>query len=371
MFSLDASFVESFAGRVPPFGFAGLGELVYLRTYSRRREQDGRMEVWYQTVERVVNGTYRMMETWIHHFHKHWNDKKAQRSARVMYRLIFEMKFLPPGRGLFVMGAPCIEERGLFAALNNCACVSLVNLDKDPITPFKFLMDMSMLGVGVGFDTLGAGKITITSPSDKLLVFVVPDSREGWVGALEVQLESFLLGGPKVEFDYSQVRARGLPIKGFGGMASGPVPLEQLMKAIEAALLPCIGKPISVTNIVDIMNLIGQCVIAGNVRRTAEIAFGPSTDEFLDLKDLEKNPQRAGHCWASNNSIFAEVGMDYHAAAERVQRNGEPGFIWLDNMRKFSRMGHPPDNKDYRACGSNPCVDYERNTHTHVRLSKT
>lgn len=51
------------------------------------------------------------------------------------------------------MGSPLTEERGLFAALNNCAFVSTRDLDRDPIRPFTFLMDASMLGVGVGFDT--------------------------------------------------------------------------------------------------------------------------------------------------------------------------------------------------------------------------
>ena len=61
--------------------------------------------------------------------------------------------------------------------------------------------------------------------------------------------------------------------------------------------------------IVDLMNFIGKCVIAGNIRRTAEIAFGEHTDtEFINLKNYELNPERAGHGWVSNNSIFAQIG---------------------------------------------------------------
>jgi hypothetical protein len=41
------------------------------------------------------------------------------------------------------------------------------------------------------------------------------------------------------------------------------------------------------------MNLIGKCVVAGNVRRTAEIVFGnPYDEEYLDLKNYEANPNR-------------------------------------------------------------------------------
>jgi ribonucleoside-triphosphate reductase len=67
------------------------------------------------------------------------------------------------------------------------------------------------------------------------------------------------------------------------------------------------------------MNYIGKCVIAGNIRRVAEIALGNANDkEFISLKDYKKNPDRAQHGWVSNNSIFAELGMDYSLIAEKI-----------------------------------------------------
>ena len=70
-FKLDDRFVQSYhAGDdapVPPFGFNGLGELVYLRTYSRTTTAaDGRprREQWYQTVRRVVEGCFSLQ--WRH-----------------------------------------------------------------------------------------------------------------------------------------------------------------------------------------------------------------------------------------------------------------------------------------------------------------
>jgi adenosylcobalamin-dependent ribonucleoside-triphosphate reductase len=106
------------------------------------------------------------------------------------------------------------------------------------------------------------------------------------------------------------------------------------------------------------MNLIGKCVVAGNVRRTAEIVFGePDDEEYLDLKNYKVNPHREQYGWTSNNSIFAELGMDYTEAAERINDNGEPGFAWLENMRKFSRMKNGGDNKDHRVMGGNPCLE--------------
>lgn len=88
------------------------------------------------------------------------------------------------------------------------------------------------------------------------------------------------------------------------------------------------------------MNLIGKCVVSGNVRRTAEIAFGdPNSDEYIDLKNYEKNPHRMDYGWTSNNSVFCEPGMDYKKICERVVLNGEPGFAWLQNAQDYGRMG--------------------------------
>jgi ribonucleoside-triphosphate reductase len=357
-FKLTDSFVESYATKTPPFGFNGLGELVYLRTYSRLKE-DGTQEQWHETVRRVVEGTYTMQKRWITEHNLGWSDRKAQRSAQEMFDRIWNMKFLPPGRGLWAMGSSLTMDKDLYAALNNCAFVSTENLAKDLADPFTFLMDASMLGIGVGFDTKGAGQLTIQAPRQQVETFVIADTREGWVDSLGKLLESYFVADrPKVTFDYSNIRAAGEPIKGFGGVASGAEPLKQMHEAIRAVLEASVGQPISVRNIVDIQNLIGKCVVAGNVRRTAEIAFGaPDSEEFLDLKNYNKNPERAEYGWTSNNSIFAELGMDYAPSAERVALNGEPGYAWLENMRAYGRMGDAPDFKDKRVAGANPCVE--------------
>lgn len=154
------------------------------------------------------------------------------------------------------------------------------------------------------------------------------------------------------------MRPAGSPIRGFGGIASGPGPLRELHETARAALERNVGQPVSVTTIVDIMNLVGKCVVAGNVRRTAEIAFGdPRSDEYIDLKNYEVNPQRMSYGWTSNNSVFAELGMDYSPLVRRIVANGEPGFAWLDNMRSYGRMNGVPDRSDWRASGGNPCLE--------------
>ena len=358
-FTLSPSFVKKYQRKKAPFGFNGLGELVYMRTYSRIKE-NGKNEMWWETVKRVVEGTYTMQKRWIDSHQLGWNPWQAQKSAQDMYDRIFNMKFLPPGRGLWAMGTEITEERGLYAALNNCAFVSTKTIKDDLAKPFTFLMDASMLGVGVGFDTKGAEEILIKGPNKDRdeQEFIIPDSREGWVESLKLLLESYFMGTNPVEFNYGEIRAEGTPIKGFGGVSSGPAPLVELHEMTRKILDQNVGEPITITTIVDIMNLIGKCVVAGNVRRTAEIVFGdPNSEEYLDLKNYEVNPHRDQYGWTSNNSVYAELGMDYTEACKRVVLNGEPGFAWLENMRGYSRMKNGKDNKDHRVAGGNPCLE--------------
>jgi ribonucleotide reductase alpha subunit len=357
-FRLDPAFVASYAKKKPPFGFNGLGELVYLRTYSRKKA-DGSKERWFETVERVVNGTYTMQKKHIESHSLGWVESVAQESAQEMYVRIFQMLFLPPGRGLWAMGSPITEERGLYAALNNCAFISTANLSKELSKPFCFLMDASCLGIGTGFDTKGAGSIVIQEPSELgSQTYVIADSREGWVESLRRLIDSYFVSESVVQyFDYSLIRPSGTEIRGFGGVASGPEPLRALLEDIRRILHLEIGKGISITSIVDIMNLVGRCVVAGNVRRTAEIAFGDyRSEEFINLKNYELNPERAAYGWASNNSIFADIGMDYNQIVPQIIANGEPGLAWLDNMRAYSRMNGTSDYKDHRVAGGNPCL---------------
>jgi adenosylcobalamin-dependent ribonucleoside-triphosphate reductase len=265
-------------------------------------------------------------------------------------------------------------------------------------------MDMSMVGVGVGFDTKGAGKIASYIPEGDPEVITVEDSREGWVELISCLIDSYLEEGSNpVLPDTSLVREYGEPIRGFGGVASGPEPLVQGFNGIKDILesrAKASNPLLTSVDITDIMNIIGKIVVAGNVRRTAEIAFAEPDDlDFANMKNWQKFPVETGGAaplelkeineddynsynrfentaiiarkyseypwaykfggwrWASNNSILAKVGMDYTEVAESIAVNGEPGLAWLDNMQAFSRMKDPADHKDYRVRGGNPCLE--------------
>jgi len=258
------SFIAGFKGRNPEFGPVGL--ITYKRTYARPLP-DGSVEDYWQTLERIVNGIYTVQKWHCHRHNLPWSDSKAQRSAQTMFQLMWDFKFLPGGRGLWMMGTEYVETRGS-AALNNCSFTSTTDIDKSFSEPFCFLMDFSMLGVGVGGDCKGAGKVVIQAPKRSDETHVVEDTREGWVDLVHRILESYVGKAtlPR-DIDYSKIRAYGTPIKSFGGTAAGPEPLQRLVREIQRLLDRLVGFPITSEAIVDIFDMIGVCVVAGNVRR--------------------------------------------------------------------------------------------------------
>lgn len=371
-FKLSDAFLEKY--KTAPVGWGPLGEFVYLRTYSRVIESEDRNEVWWETVKRVVEGTFQIQKEYVKSIKLPWSDVKAQKSAQCMYDKIFNFKFLPPGRGLWIMGTPFVKDKGS-AALNNCGFVSTEDIDTQGSFPFAWAMDALMLGVGIGFDTKGAGKTKVKSPkqSSQDDTYKIPDSREGWVESLRALLDAFFLGTPLPKFDYSAIREAGRPIKGFGGTSSGPEPLKTMHERIASLLAKNVGQKVASTVIVDIMNMIGCCVVAGNVRRSAEIAIGDWKDEgFTTMKDYNLYPEELqSHRWASNNSIFAKVGeTDYHKIARSIVVNGEPGIVWLDNIRNYGRMKDGFNDVDRKVMGVNPCIVGSSMVQTDVGLRK-
>jgi adenosylcobalamin-dependent ribonucleoside-triphosphate reductase len=166
------------------------------------------------------------------------------------------------------------------------------------------------------------------------------------------------------QFDYTNIRPAGSPIKTFGGIAPGSDPLRHLLERTEAYMQAYVNedKAVDSTLIVDLMNFAGACVVAGGTRRTAEIAFGSPTDqEFLSLKSPEKVADPAFARWASNNSVTVKVGDDYSKLAEQAMVNGEPGYLWLDNARHFGRLKDPRNEHDRNVMGTNPCGEITLN----------
>ena len=371
-FHLADDFVAGYTSKKVPWGYVdaggnAVGEITFLRTYSRLKE-DGTKETWVEVCERVINGMYSLQKDHAKLNRLPWNDAKAQASAKEAYDRLFNLKWTPPGRGLWVMGTPLVNEQRNSAALQNCSFVSTDSMTKiNPAKPFAFLMEASMLGVGVGFDDKGADKdFTIYEPKLPAVITVIPDTREGWVESTSALINSYLKSEQSIcEFDYSLIRPAGTPIKTFGGTAAGHEPLEKLHNYVRAIFSNRAGEKLTRKDIADIGNLIGVCVVSGNVRRSAELLMGRLDDkDFLNLKNADVYPERnsydpknPGWAWMSNNSVEVKVGDDFSGIIDGIARNGEPGVIWMDVTRKYGRLIDAPNNKDWRAAGYNPCAE--------------
>ena len=191
--------------------------------------------------------------------------------------------------------------------------------------------------------------------------YKLPDTREGWVLANARLIDMhFNATNPenkkKLVLDISNIRPYGAKIHGFGGTASGPMPLVEMFFDINQVLNNRAGKNLTAVDATDICNLIGKTVVAGNVRRSAELALGSSDNQdFIKMKqDKEKLYH---HRWASNNSVAINSKFkDYDPIADGILHNGEPGVVNLELSRNYGRIvdGYQP-GIDNEVEGTNPC----------------
>ena len=370
-FKLADDFISGYKNKKAPFGYSdvagnSVGEITFLRTYSRLKA-DGTKETWSEVCERVINGMYSLQKDWAKSSRLPWSDAKAAASAKEAFDRLFNLKWTPPGRGLWVMGTDIVNVQKNSAALQNCAFVSTNEMTKNnPAKPFGFLMEASMLGVGVGFDDKGADKGFEIHEPQGTQVYNIPDTREGWQESTSALINSFLKPDQSaLEFNYDEIRPYGAPIATFGGTASGPAPLKRLHEQLVKMFSGRKGETLTRKDIADIGNLIGVCVVSGNVRRSAELLIGRIDDEdFLNLKNAERfpdrnsyDPENPGWAWMSNNSVEVAVGTDFSPIVDGIVRNGEPGVIWMDTSRAYGRLVDAPNNKDHRIMGYNPCAE--------------
>ena len=408
-FRLSEKYLEPYKNQSVPWGGTGMGYVVFKRTYARRLDDnnpDAGTEEWWQTCRRVIEGMFDMQKTHCATTGLPWNDAKSQKTAKIAYDRLFNLKWTPPGRGLWMMGTDFVRNK-TGAGLFNCAFRSTQDLESKGGYLFQWMMDALMVGIGVGFDTLGAGSVLIVEPGsyqsypeallsaeneyiyeDEQWICKISDTREGWVESVRILLNAFYYGYQLPVFSYDAIRPKGSLIKGFGGIASGYGPLEELHQYLTSMYQEAIGEYITTAHIVDTQNVIGRCVVAGNVRRSAALAMGTVDDKvFMKLKDPTEVHEMEGrlydpdsnlskeekaeltqsianlallhHLWGSNKSVKVSCVTDYTELAELTVKNGEPGYIWLENARTRGRFKDPVRLDDVKVMGFNPCVEQQ------------
>ncbi|AYA77369.1 ribonucleoside-triphosphate reductase, adenosylcobalamin-dependent [Bacillus sp. Y1] len=378
---LSESFLAQYRNKQPKWGFGGLGYIVYLRTYSRKKFGGNTLERWDETVQRITEGNFKIEAKRLAEIGRLTEGKVADLVTEMerFYHLVFNLVMTPPGRGLWMSGTEYAERVG--DAENNCWGVSMrpqpyISGEKPRVsfTPV-FTFDQAMKGGGVGVnvqrkyvnqipkvenhvdvtfycDTKHADYSTELEPMlvgpkslmPSLNTFVVADSREGWAEALGKVIDAHYEGLTELVIDISDVRPRGTDIKGFGGVASGPAPLVTMLTRVNNILNRRVNDYVTPTEWGDVVQLIGTCVVAGNVRRTALILIGDQNDkEYVESKNysLPQNLEASQWRWASNNSV--DIGTSTNRETLRnlsvnIYYNGEPGYVSIELSRNFGRI---------------------------------
>lgn len=339
--------------------WSSVGYLTYKRTYARRLDEtniDSPTEEFPDTVERVIKACDEQLGC---------GFTEAEEARLRDYLL--GLKGSVAGRFWWQLGTDTVNKLGL-SSLQNCA---FRTVDK-PVEPFTWAMDMLMLGSGVGYNIqkenvnkLPPVNLDFKCPvrsNDSGADFIVPDSREGWVALLGKTLKAAFLAhsSGKQTFSYSTqlIRSKGAPIKGFGGTASGPEDLVWGIENISKILEKRAGKQLRPVDCLDIMNIIGAVVVAGNVRRSAQIAIGDADDvEYLLAKRWDLGNIPSWRAMSNNSVVCHDIGDLHDFFWDGYEGKGEPyGLINLKLSRKIGRLGET-QYPDPKVQGYNPCAE--------------
>lgn len=360
----------------------GIGEFIYLRTYSRYINEKGRRENWFETVLRTVN--YNVM-LGVDYKEKHgieidWEEERKE--AECFFDNLFFLRTFPSGRTLYMGGTEIVKEYPL--ANYNCCFTAIEDL-KDFTEVFYLLM----LGCGVGVrlekrkaEQLpkvrkieiegryeeGMGVLltkeekenTSFSLKGDTVILFIGDSKEGWCKGLELYFE-FISSKvyeniKKVIIDYSYVRPEGERLKRFGGRASGYKSLKKMFEKINAVTAASKGE-LRTIDLLDIATIISENVVSGGVRRSAMMIICEEDDrevinakrnlyQVVDGQWIEDT--NISHRKMSNNSVLYNripTKDEIKAILDSIRVNGEPGF--LNNREAMRRKAA------FQGC--NPC----------------
>ena len=300
-----------------------LGEFVYLRTYARWIESEQRRETWIETVDRYVN-----------FMKENLGDKLTKREYAEVREAILNQEVMPSMRAMQFAGAPAKKCNTCFY---NCSFTAPVKLED-----FAEIMYLSMQGCGVGYAVESQNIQQLPQiekqSGEKLPTHVVEDTKEGWCNALTLGLKTWY-GGKDVEFDFSFIRPAGARLKTMGGKASGPEPLRSLLAFARERILRKQGRRLRNIDAHDIICKIGECVVAGGVRRTAMISLSDLDD--VDIRDAKKgqffltDPYRSV---ANNSAVYEQKPTNAELMDEWValmkSGTGERGIFNRGSLEK-------------------------------------
>ena len=330
-----------------------LGEFVYLRSYAKWIPEEGRRETWVETVDRYMDFMRENIGT-----------KLTEKEYVEIRTAILKQEVMPSMRLMQFSGEAARKSN---VCAYNCAYIAPSKLED-----FAEIMYISMRGTGVGFSVESQNVQALPQikyqTKEKLPVHIVADSAEGWATALTKGLTAWY-DGKDIEFDFSLVRPAGARLKTMGGKASGPDPLRSLLAFARERVFARQGRRLRNIDAHDVICKIGECVVAGGVRRSAMISLSDLDD--ADLRDAKKgqfymsDPHRS---IANNSAVYLdqpgnEEFMDEWVALMK-SRAGERGIFNRGGLMKqlpkrrienWQKSGYIADGRVIGPAGTNPC----------------
>jgi len=366
MFNVNGKFVKELPDRIVnlmkdnPVPWGPVGYVTYKRTYSRHLDDNdltSPKEEYWQTLRRCVNGVL------------HIGGAFTLRELELLCGYLINLKCNFSGRGLWQLGTSTVDRVG-GDSLQACWHVRV----NEPIHPFAFTFEELMLGGGVGFSIMPEDvyeipvvkhNVNVTRVDTYDCDFIVPDNREGWVELLKRILSAFFFTGKDINYNPDCLRAKGKRIKSFGGTASGSEDLVKGLAEIVRILKSRHEQKLRPIDALDIQNILGMIVVAGNVRRSAQIAKGSGRDRDFLLAKYWGNGQLIPKWRQQSNNTVAESNLDDllpefwwgYEVDEFGQGRGEP--YGLFNPYLAANFGRLVDGLrlgyNSRVCGPNPC----------------
>lgn len=316
-------------------------EFVYIRTYSRWLENEGRRETWEETVDRYINFIV-----------EERGENLPGGLVEKIRNKILNFEAMPSMRAMWSAGRAAKNSN---ACLYNCAALVV-----DSVEAFAETLYLLCCGVGVGFSVQREYVDKLPEIPHKSFwldsngIYVIPDSREGWAESVRVLMNS-LYEGKDIELDYSLIRPAGTRLKTMGGRASGAEPLMVLHRYIRDTFCNAQGRKLTTLECHDIMNQIAEIVVVGGVRRSSQISLSDLDDPLLAT--AKKWPFPLRRMMSNNSAVYKERPSAVEFLREWSELassgTGERGIFNLYAVRKNS----PERRDESKILLINPCAE--------------
>lgn len=322
-------------------------EYIHQTRYARWSDENGRRETWSETVRRYID----------------FIVAQAQRNGYEMESedIDFIESSILNTEAMCSMRA--LMTAGKAAERDNIAIYNCVTVAVDDPRAFDEVLYMLCCGCGCGFSVERQYINKLPSVPEQIFkvddVIVVNDSRKSWAGALR-RVMAMLWAGHEPTWDLSRIRPKGARLKTFGGRASGPGPLNELLHHVVDTFRGATGRRLTSLECHSIMCKIGDIVVSGGVRRSALISLSnPSDERMRDAKIGNWGKTDPHFAMANNSAVWTDKPDAGRFMREWISlyesKSGERGLINRKALqRQASRNGRRSPDIEYLV---NPCSE--------------